>query len=214
MNKIKHKFINSLLVIIIVFSPFVSFAQFGQEFGFDDETEGQITCDLWERGSDVWFANGCDLVPSFNCGAGYYIPPGAPLEGEACVPIPGGGGTGGGSGGGGGGGSTTTTTTANNSSSGCSLGAKPTIKSLFNYTSCIINISIIPFLFAIAIIAFLWGVIQYVLNSDNESEREKGKKFMLWGIIALTFMVAIWGIVGIVGGTFGLNTSIIPQVGK
>ena len=105
---------------------------------------------------------------------------------------------------------------AQNSNNSCSVskaGAKTTFKSLLEYFTCIINSSIIPFLFAIAIIAFLWGVVQFFLNGENESEREKGKEFMIWGIIALTVMITVWGIVAIVGGSFGFEVNVIPQVG-
>ena len=59
---------------------------------------------------------------------------------------------------------------------------------------------------------FVWGVVQYVIKSDEEAKKQKGKQFMLWGLIALTVMVSVWGLVEILGTTFGINTSFIPQV--
>lgn len=35
---------------------------------------------------------------------------------------------------------------------------------------------------------------------------------MIWGIIALTVMVSVWGLVAILGNTFNINTGFIPQV--
>ncbi|MFA7285485.1 MAG: hypothetical protein WC011_01395 [Candidatus Paceibacterota bacterium] len=95
---------------------------------------------------------------------------------------------------------------------GCNLSANPKFNNLVDYVICIINTAVVPFIFALALVLFLYGVMQYVLNEADEGKREKGKQFMVWGIIALTVMVSVWGLVAILGGTFGLNISIIPQV--
>jgi len=71
---------------------------------------------------------------------------------------------------------------------------------------------VIPLIFALAVAMFVWGVVQFVINSSEEAKKEKGKQFMVWGIIALTVMVCVWGLVAILGNTFGVNTGFIPQV--
>ncbi|MDP2788920.1 MAG: hypothetical protein Q8O46_02615 [bacterium] len=83
---------------------------------------------------------------------------------------------------------------------------------LFSYVTCIIAKTIIPLIFALAVVMFLWGVVQYVINDGKEEKKEDGKKFMVWGIIALTVMIGVWGLVGILGRTFGLNTTVLPWV--
>jgi uncharacterized membrane protein YidH (DUF202 family) len=75
----------------------------------------------------------------------------------------------------------------------------------------IINRSIIPLIFALAIALFVWGVVQYVINADSEEKRKKGKQFMIWGIIALAVMISVWGLVKIVTNTFGVTKSVLPQ---
>lgn len=35
---------------------------------------------------------------------------------------------------------------------------------------------------------------------------------MIWGIIALAVMLSVWGLVGILGSTFNIGTSVLPQV--
>ena len=92
------------------------------------------------------------------------------------------------------------------------LADNPKLQNLLTYFTCIIYKSVIPLVFALAVLMFVWGVVQYVINSAEEAKKEKGRQFMLWGIIALTVMVSIWGLVKIVGGTFGVDNPIIPQV--
>ena len=52
----------------------------------------------------------------------------------------------------------------------------------------------------------------YLQSSPPERKKEKGKQFMLWGVIALTVMVSVWGLVGVLSSTFGVRSLIIPQV--
>lgn len=70
----------------------------------------------------------------------------------------------------------------------------------------IINNVFIPVIFAIAFLTFLWGVYRYfILGADNEAEREKGKSFVLWGVIGFVVILSVWGLVAVVLNTFGLS---------
>lgn len=91
----------------------------------------------------------------------------------------------------------------------CNFVANAKLGDLFSYISCIIVKSVIPLIFAMAVAMFLWGVVQFVIK-DSEEAKDKGRQLMVWGIIGLTVMVGVWGLVGIVGRTFNLNTSVIP----
>jgi len=94
---------------------------------------------------------------------------------------------------------------------GCTLATSAKLGDLFGYVACIISKSIIPLIFALAVAMFIWGVAQYVINSDEEAKKAKGKSFMIWGIIALFVMVSMWGLVSIIGNTFNLGNT-VPQV--
>jgi hypothetical protein len=82
---------------------------------------------------------------------------------------------------------------------------------IFIWGSCTLLKTVVPFLFSLATAAFIWGVIQYYLNPDNEEKRKKGKSFMIGGIIALFVMVAMWGLVGILSSTFAVRNA-VPQL--
>ncbi len=93
----------------------------------------------------------------------------------------------------------------------CTLAPNPKFQDLLIYVVCIINGSVIPLIIALALTMFVWGVVQYVINSDEEAKKEKGKQFMIWGIIALAVMFSVWGLVNILGSTFGIEYA-IPQL--
>lgn len=100
---------------------------------------------------------------------------------------------------------------SSSSGGGCDLGTNPKFDGLIKYITCIISISVIPLIFVLAFMLFIWGVVQYVINDTEEAKREKGKQFMLWGIIALFVMFSVWGLVAVLGNTFGIEY-VIPQV--
>ena len=62
---------------------------------------------------------------------------------------------------------------------------------------------VIVFLFALALLYFAYGVLVFLINADEESKRETGKKHMLWGVVGLFIMVAVYGIIGVILGTIG-----------
>ena len=65
----------------------------------------------------------------------------------------------------------------------------------------------------LAVLYFLWGVAQFVLSAGDEKKVEEGRKAILWGIIALFVMVAMWGLAGLVLNTFGLgDTSTVNKL--
>lgn len=60
---------------------------------------------------------------------------------------------------------------------------------------------ILELLFGIAIVVFVWGVLQMVIHGDDQDARDKGKKTIVYGTIGLFIMVSAWGIIYIVANT-------------
>src|SRR3989338_296825 len=75
---------------------------------------------------------------------------------------------------------------------------------------------IIPVLVVLGVVYFVWGVVTYVISSDEEAKKS-GRERMIYGIIGLVVIVAMWGLVGIVVNTFGVGVGggglPIPTVG-
>lgn len=79
------------------------------------------------------------------------------------------------------------------------------LKNMVAYFICLINKFLVPILATLALVLFVWGIVQYVVNADNEEAREQGKKVILWGIIGLFSMVGVWGLVNLLISTLGFN---------
>ena len=84
-----------------------------------------------------------------------------------------------------------------------------------NFTT-FLNERIVPFIFAIAFIVFLWGMFTtFIIGGSNEEKQKEGKQLMLWAIIGFVIMVSLWGIVNIFAnglGFQGQNIQAIPNL--
>lgn len=98
-----------------------------------------------------------------------------------------------------------------NSSSGftCNTNFR-NIGDIFVWATCLISNAMIPLIFALAVVIFFWGVVKFIKESDSK-EKEKGRTFMIWGIVALFVMVSVWGLVNVLNMTFGVR-NVIPQL--
>lgn len=67
-----------------------------------------------------------------------------------------------------------------------------------------VNTSVIPLLYALAFLVFMVGMVRFFFLGGDEG-REKGKTFMLWGIIGFVVMFSVWGIVNLLLATFSIG---------
>ena len=76
---------------------------------------------------------------------------------------------------------------------------------------------LIPVIIGLGLLAFLWGVLKFLFAKDDD-KKTAGRKFMLWGIVALFVMVSVWGLVEILSDTIFTETRdtapSIPRIPK
>ncbi len=66
---------------------------------------------------------------------------------------------------------------------------------------------IIPIMFAVAILYFFWGLIQFLKNAGVDPKaHDAGKSHMIYGIIAIAVMVSIYGLVFWLQSNLGVGT--------
>lgn len=61
---------------------------------------------------------------------------------------------------------------------------------------------VVPVLFALALLAFFWGMSNFILNAGNEEKRNQGKQTLIWGSLSLFIIFSIWGILIMLQNTF------------
>jgi hypothetical protein len=56
---------------------------------------------------------------------------------------------------------------------------------------------IIVFLFLVATVMLLFGIVKYVAAGDDEDKVTEGRNLIIYGIIGLAVMVALWAFVNV-----------------
>src|SRR3989339_1495494 len=88
-------------------------------------------------------------------------------------------------------------------------GLEGTIEGIICRIGNILN-TVIPILVVLGVLLFIWGVVSYVIGDDEEAKK-KGRDRMIYGIIGLVVIIAMWGLVSIVTRTFDLDSYSIPD---
>jgi len=85
----------------------------------------------------------------------------------------------------------------------CQGGSVTTLQSFICKLNEILG-ALLPFLIALGVLYFVYGVVTYMISSDEEAKKA-GRDRVIFGIIGLVVIVGLWGLVRIVTNTFGLN---------
>jgi hypothetical protein len=78
------------------------------------------------------------------------------------------------------------------------------IQKMFGYATVIV--------ISLAVLYFLYGVLNYVTKGSEAEERTKAIGMIITGIVAIFVMISVWGLVGILTGTFNLGGNQAPAV--
>lgn len=64
---------------------------------------------------------------------------------------------------------------------------------------------VIILMFVVAVLIFLYGLVEFLAQANNEEIRNTGKRHMLWGIIGIAIMISVFGIMQLIISTLGVN---------
>ncbi len=91
------------------------------------------------------------------------------------------------------------------------------VQGLFAWFLNILNQWVVPIIFAMAFIMFLYGVYRFfIAGGDDEEKVKQGQRFVMWSIIGFVLMFTIWGIINLFINTLqfsGANEPGLPQFG-
>lgn len=62
---------------------------------------------------------------------------------------------------------------------------------------------IITLFFIMALSVFVFGVFEFIKGADNEEARKKGQQHMMWGILGLFLMTAVFALITLLGNFVG-----------
>ena len=89
----------------------------------------------------------------------------------------------------------------------CSAVKFNTVIDIAIWIKCLIGAVVIPGIFSLAFLVFLWGVFKFIRSSDK-TDKEDSKQFIFAGLIGLFVMVSVWGIIKILSTTLGIQSTV------
>ena len=90
-----------------------------------------------------------------------------------------------------------------------------------NLNASIINITntvnlLVPLMLAVAVVFFIYGVIKFIIAKGG-GEKEAARNLIIWTVIGLASVLAIWGLARLLIDFFGLrptnlDNSLLPTI--
>ena len=78
----------------------------------------------------------------------------------------------------------------------------------FNRVKNTVTTVIIPFLFVVATLIFIWGIILFIAKAGEPEEQKKARSLILWSVVGLAAIISLWALVGFL--TQYVGTAPIP----
>lgn len=90
---------------------------------------------------------------------------------------------------------------------------QPTVWGLIGQIIAIIDQVLVPLLFAVAFIVFIYGVYQYfIAGGADEEKRKKGRELVMYGLIGFFIMITVWGLVNVLVASLGFGSQSRPAL--
>lgn len=87
------------------------------------------------------------------------------------------------------------------------------VSGLINKFGAILN-QLVPLLTGLAVVWLLWNIVKYIeAGTGDPKARDTARDAIIFAIILIFVMVSVWGLVGIVSDTIGIDdggTAITP----
>ena len=62
-------------------------------------------------------------------------------------------------------------------------------------------------LIGVAVVFFLFGLVEFIVSADSTDGRDNGRRHLLWGIVGLFVIFSVYGIISVIQNTLtGLFT--------
>lgn len=77
---------------------------------------------------------------------------------------------------------------------------------IYRINAQVINPAVLV-LFLVALVVFSYGIVKFIINMDNETERSTGRQAMLWGLVGMAVMMSVFGIVRLIMYVVGADST-------
>lgn len=84
-----------------------------------------------------------------------------------------------------------------------------TLKDLLGTAAGYLDIAL-QLLMGLAVVFFVWYVIQYFIRPGDAEKHKEAGQYLLWSLVGFFAILSLWGLVNIFSSTFNLNSN-APQ---
>lgn len=88
---------------------------------------------------------------------------------------------------------------------------RDTIRGIIMCILKFVSNTMIPTVFAVAVLVFMWNMSIYLTRTDNETERTKARNYVFWSLLAIAIMLTMFSIINVGTQTLFGSGSFIPQ---
>lgn len=89
--------------------------------------------------------------------------------------------------------------------------AATTVNLIISKIGDIIN-KIIPLLFALAFLWFIWNIVKYIEAGADVKKKDETRESIIFTIILLFIAVSVWGIIKVVQESIGVRGEAAPKI--
>lgn len=93
-----------------------------------------------------------------------------------------------------------------------SSGGLGSFRDIVNGIVSFITGNIFPVLIILAVLAFFWNIVNFMVKLDAPTERDNFRKYSINSLLAIFVLLSIWGIVGIATKTIFGSSPFVPQL--
>lgn len=80
------------------------------------------------------------------------------------------------------------------------------LNNFFGGIDILLRSFLLPLLMALAVLIFVWNVLRYFIwSADDPTGRETARTYILYALVGLVLIVAVWGFVALIINIFGVG---------
>lgn len=84
------------------------------------------------------------------------------------------------------------------------------LKDFFTGLTNLMNDVLIPAIFALGFLVFIWGMYKtFILGGSDEEKQGEGRQLMMYAVIGFVVMVSLWGIVNLIANSLNMRDQTI-----
>jgi len=84
------------------------------------------------------------------------------------------------------------------------------LRNLLDSVLLIVNTIVLPVLLAIIVVYMIIGAFQFATSGGDEEKRKAAQSKLIWGLVGVVLIFAIYSLVGIASGIFTWSAGAIP----